>query len=148
VAGKKNHRDDVTGATTFANTSIFSWDINAAGTAYDMVVTSAVTDGDTAGNTVFRIVASDALVAANFWNTNQTWTDIFTTDGTAAISNWANVFGSTVSLVNSSFNPITTTAGSFSLSGSTLSWAAIPEPTSALAGLLLGAGLLRRRRSA
>jgi uncharacterized protein (TIGR03382 family) len=27
-----------------------------------------------------------------------------------------------------------------------LQWTAIPEPTSALAGLLLGAGLLRRRR--
>ena len=40
------------------------------------------------------------------------------------------------------------TAGSFSLTGSTLNYnfTAVPEPTSALAGLLLTAGLLRRRR--
>ena len=38
--------------------------------------------------------------------------------------------------------------GYFSLSGtSSLSWTAVPEPTSALAGLLITAGLLRRRRA-
>lgn len=37
--------------------------------------------------------------------------------------------------------------GTFALNGSTLQFIAIPEPTSAIAGLLLGAGLLRRRRS-
>jgi hypothetical protein len=36
--------------------------------------------------------------------------------------------------------------GYFSISGGTLKWTAVPEPTSALAGLLLGGGLLRRRR--
>ena len=34
----------------------------------------------------------------------------------------------------------------FTLNGNSLQFTAIPEPTSALAGLLLGAGLLRRRR--
>jgi hypothetical protein len=34
----------------------------------------------------------------------------------------------------------------FTLTGSSLSFTAVPEPTSALAGILLGAGLLRRRR--
>jgi autotransporter-associated beta strand protein len=34
-----------------------------------------------------------------------------------------------------------------SITGSTLTWSAVPEPTSALAGLLVGAGLLRRRRA-
>ena len=37
-------------------------------------------------------------------------------------------------------------SGSFTINGSTLQFTAVPEPTSALAGLLLGAGLLRRRR--
>jgi len=37
--------------------------------------------------------------------------------------------------------------GYFAFSGtSALSWTAVPEPTSALAGILLVAGLLRRRR--
>jgi hypothetical protein len=42
-------------------------------------------------------------------------------------------------------------AGSFSITSATngsLVWTAIPEPSTALAGLLLGFGLLRRRRSA
>jgi autotransporter-associated beta strand protein len=34
----------------------------------------------------------------------------------------------------------------FTLTGSSLTFTAVPEPTSALAGILLGAGLLRRRR--
>jgi autotransporter-associated beta strand protein len=37
--------------------------------------------------------------------------------------------------------------GSFSISSNTLYFTAIPEPTTALAGLLLGLGLLRRRRA-
>jgi len=137
----------VTGATTFADTSIFSWDINANGTAYDKVITTGVTDGGSVGGAVFRIVAANAAFNDPFWASNQSWTNIFTTDGSAAISNWANTFGSAVSVVNSSFNSITPAGGSFTLSGSTLSWNAVPEPTSALAGLLVGAGLLRRRRA-
>jgi len=39
-----------------------------------------------------------------------------------------------------------TIAGNVTFTGSTLNWTAIPEPSSALAGLLLAAGLLRRRR--
>jgi hypothetical protein len=37
--------------------------------------------------------------------------------------------------------------GYFGFTGTTLSWTAVPEPTSALAGILLSAGLLRRRRA-
>ena len=37
-------------------------------------------------------------------------------------------------------------SGSFSITGNTLRFTAIPEPTGAVAGLLLGLGLLRRRR--
>jgi hypothetical protein len=68
-----------------------------------------------------------------------------TSDGSSAIADWTNIF--TVSVVNSSLDTITPVGGSFSLSGTTLTWSAVPEPTSALAGLLLGAGLLRRRRA-
>ena len=40
------------------------------------------------------------------------------------------------------------TEGYFTFSGtSTLNWTAVPEPTSALAGILITAGLLRRRRA-
>jgi uncharacterized protein (TIGR03382 family) len=90
-------------------------------------------------------VASDATFADTFWATTQTWNNIFTTDGSAAIANWANIF-TTVTVVNSSFDTITPAGGSFSASGNTLTWTAVPESSSALAGLLVGAGLFRRRR--
>jgi autotransporter-associated beta strand protein len=134
----------VSGATTFNNGSIFSWDVTAAGTGYDKVVAPSLVDGDTTGGSTFRLVVADSTFADTFWDSNQTWTDIFT-DGTNALSNWANIFS--LSVVDSGFATLdTTTYGTFSISGNTLSWTAVPEPTSALAGLLLGAGLLRRRR--
>lgn len=138
----------VTGATTFNNGSIFSWDINSAGTSYDKLVSSNLVDGNTVGGAIFRIVAADSTFANTFWKSNQTWTDIFTTNGFAAIDNWATIFGNSVSVVNSNFGSITPVDGLFSVSGSTLTWTAVPEPSSALAGLLIAAGLLRRRRVA
>jgi autotransporter-associated beta strand protein len=135
----------VTGATTFNNGSIFSWDISSTGVSYDKLVAASLMDGDTAGGSVFQIVASDATFADAFWNTTRTWADIFTTDGTNAINDWANIFTSVI-VVDSSFATLTPTSGSFSASGNTLTWTAVPEPTTALASLLLTAGLLRRRR--
>jgi len=135
----------VAGATTFNKGSIFSWDINSTGTSYDKLITSGLVDGDGAGGSVLQIVVGDTTFGNAFWNINQTWTDIFTTNGTSPIANWANIF-TDISLVNSSLNPITTGRGSFSVSGNTLTWNAVPEPSSALAGILLGLGLLRRRR--
>ena len=138
------------GATTFNNDSIFSWDIiNTDGTGYDkLIAPSLAGDEVTPGDAVFRIVASDALVSAGFWNSNKTWTDIFSIDGTTANAlSWASLF--TVSLVDDNFNTITPTNGYFSATGSTLTWSytPIPEPSSAvLSGLLITAGLLRRRR--
>jgi hypothetical protein len=55
----------------------------------------------------------------------------------------------TIQFVDRTTNSLFTGAnGSFSFTGSTLTWTAVPEPTSALAGLLIAAGLLRRRRGA
>jgi autotransporter-associated beta strand protein len=139
----------VTGATTFNNGSIFSWDINADGTSYDKLVSGGGLAGEvTPGDAVFRIVVADNTFTDGFWNSGtKTWTNIFTTDGSAAISNWADFF--TLSVVQSDLTTAATLPSgySFTVSGNTLTYSAIPEPTSALAGLLLGVGLLRRRRA-
>ncbi len=138
----------VTNASTFNNGSIFSWDVNATGVSYDKLITSGLVDGDAVGGSVFRVVLADTTLADAFWNTTQTWTNLFTNNGSTAIANWATIFSS-VTVVDSAFATFDPSAkGAFTASGNTLTWSAVPEPTSALAGLLIAAGLLRRRRSA
>ena len=98
---------------------------------------------------MFKVVLADSTQSDSFWNITEHWTDILTTDGTSAVSNWANIFSSSIAVVDSTGATVDTSVkGYFTASGSMLTWTAVPEPTSALAGLLLGAGLLRRRRSA
>ncbi len=59
----------VTNATTFQNDSIFSWDVDSAGTSYDKLISASLVDGDSSGGAVFQIVASEALISNAFWNT-------------------------------------------------------------------------------
>ena len=147
---------------TYADASILSWDIDRTatqtrGTGYDGVNvtgTLAGLDGGDANATtdaIFRIVISDSNFANAFWSANDhTWTDIFTdSTGTAAKAGWATIFGGGFQYSNGAASISAPTTGTFTLSGSTLSWnfSAVPEPSSALAGLLLGSGLLRRRRA-
>lgn len=142
-----------TGTTNFNTGSIFSWDLDSTqtnpetnrGVAYDGVNTSSVTGS----GAIFQVVLQGTQsFGDNFWTTAHTWSDIFTTNGTTPVSSDLAAVFSSYAYANGSgalANP--SAIGSFTLTGSTLSWSAVPEPTSALAGLLLGAGLLRRRRS-
>lgn len=136
------------GTTTFSSGSIFEWDIDVSGVSetHDNIVANSLT-GSAA---IFKIVlgTGDSFTDA-FWNSTRNWsaTELFGANN--ANANLASIFSG----ANPSFstNP---TEGSFSFTESTpgsgtmnqLTWSAVPEPTSALAGLLLGAGLLRRRR--
>lgn len=139
------------GGTTLNTGSIFSWDLNTdatqtAGTGYDNIVSSSLSGSDA----IFKVVLSGAQTFSDaFWTTAHTWDNLFSTDGTAGNAlEIASVFTGGFTYANSSGTLATPTAvGSFSITGSALSWSAVPEPTSALAGLLLGAGLLRRRRT-
>jgi autotransporter-associated beta strand protein len=150
------------GSQAFANNlsyssgSIFAWDLvsskdangaggddGVAGTDFDSV---SVRDNiDVASGSIFKVVfGGDALTDVQdtgnaFWNTlfgTQTW-------------NMTAIFGETFN--SGAFTSVQTSTdvsafGSFTINGTSLTWTAIPEPTTALAGLLLGAGLLRRRR--
>ncbi len=136
----------VVGAGTFNDGSIFSWDISGDGASFDKLVGASLVDGGGAGASIFRIVAADSSFSDSFWNSGtRTWENIFTTDGSASIADWANIF-TTVEVLNSSGGSVTPVNGSFSVSGNTLTWSAVPEPSTVLAALLMGAGLLRRRR--
>ncbi len=127
---------------TYASNSIFNWDINANSnvSGFDTVSAGGSIDVSTTG-TVFNVIFGTGVDLANaFWSTpdtTQTWS-------------MASIFGQ--AFTSGSFANVTSTAdpvtqGSFSITGSTLTWSAVPEPTSALVGLLIGAGLLRRRRA-
>ena len=138
---------------TYASASIFEWELNgntnssgdrgAAG-GYDAVdVTGSLAiDGTAATGTIFKIVLGSGVTADPFWTNPlvpRTWSDIFSYTSLVGSFNTSNiqVTGSGASAIG---------GGSFSISGTALTWTPVPEPSTALAGLLLGAGLLRRRR--
>ena len=144
------------------STSIFEWDMQQtaatdpgaapaggginAGT-YDKVGLSGAANSLTGSGAVFKVIlGSGKNFADAFWDTNKTWNNIFTGNGVAtnlaAIFNTINANGLNLS------GGLVAGEGTFTLNGtSTLNWTAVPEPSSALAGLLLAAGLLRRRRA-
>ena len=144
---------------TYADGSFYSWEIdrNSAqtrGIGYDAVNVSGTlagldgADANTTTDAIFRIVIGDSDFSNSFWNTPKTWTDIFTgADGSTAKVDWASIFGGGFQFYNTGGNAIAApVSGNFTLTGNSLTWSAVPEPTSALAGLLLAAGLMRRRR--
>jgi len=140
-----------TTGVTYNQGSIFEWNLTAntstttgtRGTDYDAVNTAALATTETGA--IFRVVLNGSQnFSETFWQQSRHWDDIFTNvDGT---TNWniASIFSS-VQTYNSG-SSVTPTGGSFSMSGTSLTWTAVPEPTTALAGILLGTGLLRRRR--
>ena len=153
---------DQTGAATtdltYNSGSIFEWQLGATtkdsntggalrGTDWDAVNVTGALSGT---NAIFRIVLNGTQTFADsFWNADHQWADIFKTGDAGSNVSFASVFGGGFEYYNASASPISNTNGSgrtFTITGSTLNWAAVPEPASALAGLLLGAGIIRRRR--
>ena len=144
---------------TFETGSIFEWDIKDGstmtesaddrGVQYDAV---DITGGGALSVTdsVFRVVMNvGEFNTGNFWDTDRSWasSSIFNVGGSLdgfTTLEWyegATLKGQSSNLAGRS------TDGYFSISGTSLTWTAVPEPTSALAGLLITAGLLRRRRA-
>ena len=149
----------VTGTTAFGAGSIFQWDMSATDPATDPGNGTANSGsyGQLAGtgtisgsNAVFMIVLGSANAFTDtFWNTDKTWNDVFTGDGAtnSLTSIFSSIGGAGITYNSELGRGDVDTRGYFTLNGSsTLTWTAVPEPTSALAGLLLTFGLLRRRR--
>lgn len=120
--------------------SIFEWDLNANSTAsgFDTVSVGGAIEVSPTG-TLFRVnlgTGTNFAVGNNFWDDEQNWdlSSIFL--GGVDTGSFASV--SSVQDVSS--------FGSFSINSTTLTWTPIPEPQSTLVGLLIGAGLVRRRR--
>ncbi len=135
------------GDLTYSSNSIFEWDVTDTST-YDKVVGST---GKALGGSgaKFNITTATAY-SDTFWNSNRNWSDVFSVFGTG-LSNWAGVFseinGGGVVWNSGTHRGEVGPEGYVTLRGSPVNWTAVPEPTSALAGLLLTAGLVRRRRT-
>jgi fibronectin-binding autotransporter adhesin len=126
------------GDLTYASGSIFSWNINS-GSSDTVAVGGALTFED---DVIFQIVVGDDVdLQAPFWNDPQAWSSIFTgfTSG--------GFIPAAVQVVNGNGGLINTSGlGHFSVNGGAVTWTANPEPSSAVVGMLLVAGLFRRRR--
>jgi hypothetical protein len=144
-----------TGDLTFTTGSIFEWDLDLSQAPVETnrgVACDGVNVGGTLCGTdvIFKIVLTGTQdFTDSFWGvagTTRTWTNIFTgSDGSTPIANWASIFGGGFQY---SYNgeTIAPVQGFFTVSGNSLSWTAVPEPSNAVVGLLVAAGLLRRRR--
>ncbi|MEI6603660.1 MAG: autotransporter-associated beta strand repeat-containing protein [Verrucomicrobiota bacterium] len=145
--------------------SIFEWELNtgAMGTrgslagagGYDGVnVSGTVTGTSPTADAIFKVVLLAGSYGDGFWTTSHQWDNIFTgLGGSTPKAGWTAAFGSIAWYAGSTNVTSDTITGYFSFTpatgtatGNTLYWTAVPEPSSALAGLLLCAGLLRRRR--
>jgi autotransporter-associated beta strand protein len=141
------------GATTLHSGSIFSWDLDTAaaqtrGTGYGGLITPEV-GGNGGSGAVFGLVLQGSQTFADgFWTTSRTWNNLFTSDADGLVPvEWASVFSSfRYANGNGTLDAPSPAIGSFTITGSTLTWSAVPEASSAFAGLLLSAGLLRRKR--
>jgi autotransporter-associated beta strand protein len=143
----------VSGTTTFSSGSIFEWEIDTAQSnpttnrsiAYDGLSTGAVAGS----GAIFKIMLTGTQnFTDDFWNQDRTWEDIFkSADGSTTLSNWASVFSGGFQYSYNGKTVAPTSSGSFTLTGNSLTWSAVPEPSNLLAGMLAASALLRRRRS-
>ncbi len=140
----------------YNSNSIFEWEmdygaspgVGTRGTNYDAVNVNGQITGP--GGAVFRIVLpGSGTFSDTFWANSLAWSDIFS-GSDSSVSTWTNRFSSgTLAFFNANgtiTSPNPDTQGYFTLNGSTLNWTPVPELSNLLAGVLLGAGLLRRRR--
>jgi autotransporter-associated beta strand protein len=130
-----------TSGITYASGSVFSWDLteNSNSIGFDTVSGSGALGVHS--NAIFRVVLGSVVDLDNlFWSADRSW-NIFSGFTGGSFNN------ALLQVVNQSGSPIGSSHGHFSVSGSTLNWSTNPEPSSALAGLLIGTGLLRRKRA-
>ncbi len=128
-----------TNTLTFGSGAIFSWQVNTGGTAdpgantanqgtYDKVVANGAAGSVTGGAAVFRIAIGGSAFTDAFWDTNKTWSDVFSGAGTpAALGTVFSGFAGT----GIDANGYVTGQGQFTFVGSTLKWTAGATPPTA-----------------
>lgn len=122
--------------------SAFSWDFRVTEDhvqTYDKVIYT----GEVSGSDAHFLAAYESEIDydATFWDLSRSWDNIFVNvDGTKP--DLSKIFSGEM------ISSAPAERGSFSFKGNALVWSPVPEPSGALAGSLLLAGIFRRRRSA
>ena len=144
-----------TADVTMSDKSIFEWNLDGdarstRGTGgYDAV---NVAGNLTGSGAAFKVLLHDDAFTNAFWDTNQSWSDIFkaNADGSGTAFTIAGLFSSITGdgITWDSVNSRGTVAdqGYFTINGTSLNWTAIPEVSNILVGGLIGIGLMRRKR--
>ena len=154
IAAKGTHaptgNQQFSDSLTYDAGSIFEWSM-AVDTPSDTNsdTTFASVDGMgygdlTGSDAAFQVVLADGQSYGDaFWTQSQSWAWDSLFSNFSGMPDLASIFSS----LHSDADPVL--HGSFSLDGSTnsLQWTPIPEPGTALVGILLVLGMLRRRRS-
>lgn len=122
------------------------------GTDFDAVDLTGSGSTTIQSGAIFKIVLGEAFdrIGSAFWDTRQVW-EVFNTPGTqTGVFDTFQIWDTSGQITAASVKP-----GYFSFAWGTdslgaesgnLIWTPIPEPGNALVGLILGAGLLKRRR--
>jgi autotransporter-associated beta strand protein len=121
---------------SYGSGSFFEWDVANTGSDSITATSLNVTSG-----AIFKILEQD--IGLGFWDTPQSWT-VFSGTTSGAFSLFDNDGGLLTNrrtIVDQGYFEITQSA-----SGISMNWSPIPEPSTTLAGLLLAAGVLRRKR--
>ena len=147
----------ITGNLEYNPSSIFEWELDdyvssltdpmgVRGDDYDALDSDSVS---VSSGAIFRVILSGTDdLTEDFWTVQQQWTDIFsantfTNANMTSLFDTFEIFDSSGSDITASF---TSSTGRFTFNQSSLEFSAVPEPTSALAGLLIAVGLMRRSR--
>ena len=156
VAGVRAQTPEIVNQTTdltYISSDLFTWDLNANSetqgdpAVYDQVVAERTKHRLTAAGAFSVILGSGVDLQDSFWNINRSW-EVFSkfnpgkSSGSFTTLNQPSGLASARPGASFSIGPVTSGAVTLSYTAATF----VPEPTSALAGLLLAAGLLRRKR--
>lgn len=140
-------------ALTFGgSSSIFEWTLEAgpldpgSGSTNQGSYGQVAVAGSVSGTSVFEVVLGQNGYADAFWNTAKSWSNVFNASGANLDPFFTAISGNGIVYDSESGRGVVGGEGYFAFSGSSLTWTAVPEPNSALAGLLVAAGLIRRRR--